>query len=78
VFLSNQDLAFYLTPNAFLQWGGHGQGPEGERSFKREEMDVLEKANDGKGNRALFSGIAEDSMHRLCCTLTGALWRIKP
>ncbi len=28
-------------------------------------MDVLEKANDGKGNRALFSGIAEDSMQQV-------------
>ncbi len=28
-------------------------------------MDVLEKANDGKSNRALFSGIAEDSMQQV-------------
>ena len=28
-------------------------------------MDVPEKANDGKGNRALFSGIAGDSMQQV-------------
>jgi hypothetical protein len=33
-----------------------------ERNFKREEMDVPEKANDRKSNGALFSGIAGDSM----------------
>src|SRR5712692_4526669 len=36
-----------------------------ERSFKREEMDVLEKANDGKSKRALFSGIAGDSLQQV-------------
>jgi hypothetical protein len=50
-----------------------------ERSLKRKEMDLPGKANDGRSNEALFSGIAGDFMQQVVlysdwCALGGNLF----